>query len=198
MDLPVERSQRREVVGGGVGLFGLHPRQTVTTVHPSRAAFAQAAAPIVHGHLRDRAEHEAAGVPERKKGRDQERHDPQPHDPRDQPPAGHAREGLVGRRHQPPGKGDTLRLVGIEKGAARTPLEDGREFPGEVHRVADAGVHALAANGAVYVRRVAEQERAPFAEMIGDPVVDAISRKPVYPRDFDIHPRDYAAAHVIP
>ena len=77
-------------------------------------------------------------------------------------------------------------------------MQDGGEFPGEVHRVADAGVHALSTHGTVDVRGVAEQERATFAEMIGDPMVHAVGREPVHALDVDAHPLDHALAHVVP
>ena len=59
-------------------------------------------------------------------------------------------------------------------------MEDVGQFPGEVHGVADAGVHALAADGAVDVGGVAEEEHAASVEVIGDAVVDAIGREPVH------------------
>jgi hypothetical protein len=46
----------------------------------------------------------------------------------------------IGRGDQAPGVGDSLRLVAIEERRARPPAQDGGEFPGEVHRITDAGV----------------------------------------------------------
>ena len=56
----------------------------------------------------------------------------------------------------------------------RVAVHDGGELPGEVHRVADAGVHALSTDGAVDVGRVPEQEHAILAKMIGYAMVDAV------------------------
>ena len=58
--------------------------------------------------------------------------------------------------------------------------QDRRQLPGEIDRVADAGVHALAAGRAVDVRGVAEQEGAAVAEMLGHPVMHVIGREPVH------------------
>ena len=79
-----------------------------------------------------------------------------------------------------------------------TSVHDGGELPGEVHGVADAGVHALSADRTVDVRGVAEQERAALAEPIGDPMVHAVGREPVHALDVDAHPLDDAPAHVVP
>ena len=88
----------------------------------------------------------------------------QSHQPRHRSGARHDRERLVGGCHQAPGEGDAFRLVAVEERRVRTPLQDGGELPGQVHRVADAGVHALSAHGTVDVRGVAEQERATDAK----------------------------------
>jgi hypothetical protein len=104
----------------------------------------------------------------------------------------------IGRGDQAPGEGDSFRLVAIEERRVRAPAQDGGEFPGEVHRITDAGVHALSTHGTVDVRGVADQERATLAEMIGDPMVHVIGREPVHALDVDSHPLDHALAHVVP
>ena len=38
----------------------------------------------------------------------------------------------------------------------------------------------------------------PFAETIGDAMVDAVGREPVHALDVDAHPLDHALAHVVP
>ena len=122
----------------------------------------------------------------------------QPHQPGDRAGARHAREGPIGRRDQAPGECDSFRLVAVEKRRVRASMQDGGELPGQVHRVADAGVHALSADRTVDVRGVAEQERAALAEMIGDAMVHAVGREPVHALDVDAHPLDHALAHVVP
>ena len=74
------------------------------------------------------------------------------------------REGAIGRRDQAPREGDALGLVGVEQRGVGASVQHRGELPGEVHGVADAGVHPLAADGAVDVRGVAEQEGAALAE----------------------------------
>ena len=71
-----------------------------------------------------------------------------------------------------------LEGVGLEQ-ARRGPAQHGGQLPAEVGRVLKAGVHALGANGAVDVRRVAEQEHTPLLEFRGHPVVDVIRREPL-------------------
>ena len=122
----------------------------------------------------------------------------QSHLPSDGSVARHAGKHPIGRRDQAPGEGDSLRLVAVEERCVRPPVQDGGEFPGEVHRVSDAGVHALSTHGAVDVRRVAQQKRPTLAEMIGHPMVHAVGRKPVHAADIDAHPFDDALAHVVP
>ena len=122
----------------------------------------------------------------------------QSHQPRDRAGARDARKGLIGGHDQAPGEGDSLWLVAIEERRIRVPVEDGGEFPGEIHRVADAGVHALSAHRTVDMRGVAEQERTTFAKVIGDPMVHAVGREPVHALDVNAYPFDYALAHVVP
>src|ERR1700736_6894191 len=77
-------------------------------------------------------------------------------------------------------------------------MHHGREFPGQIYRVADASVHALSTHRTVDMRSVAEHERTTLAEMIGDPMVHAVGREPVHALDVDAHPVDHALAHVVP
>ena len=56
------------------------------------------------------------------------------------------------------GDGAPLRLVRVEQRRTRRAVHDERELPREVERVLHPGVHALAADGAVDVRRVARDE----------------------------------------
>ena len=77
-------------------------------------------------------------------------------------------------------------------------MEDVGQFPGEIHGVADAGVHALAADGAVDVGGVAEEEHAAFVEVIGDAVVDVVGAEPVHFVDVDAEAVDDGGADVVP
>ena len=80
----------------------------------------------------------------------------------------------------------------------RAVAENGGELPGEIDGVADAGVHALAADGRVNVRGVAEQEGAAVAEVFGDAVVDAVGGEPVHALDVDVNPVEDALGDVVP
>ena len=74
--------------------------------------------------------------------------------------AGGEREHAVGGGDEPAREGDAFGFVGVEQSCGGAAVQDVGEFPGEVDGVADAGVHALAADGAVDVGGVAEEEHA--------------------------------------
>src|SRR4051794_9972868 len=72
------------------------------------------------------------------------------------------------------------------------------ELPGEIHGVADAGVHALPADGTVDVCGVAEDKRTSLSKPIGDPMMHAVCREPIDPLDVETDPFEDALAHVVP
>src|SRR5206468_9221799 len=94
-----------------------------------------------------------------------------------------AGERLIGRRDQAACEGDALRLVAVEQRWIRASVQNRGELPGEIHGVADAGIHALTTHWTVNVGGVAEQERATLAEPIGDPMVHVVGREPVHALD---------------
>ena len=112
--------------------------------------------------------------------------------------ARHGRERSIGRGDEPPRERDPLRLVRVEDPIVGAPPEDRRQFPREVHRVADASVHPLTTHRAVNVCRVAQEERASTPEAIGDAMVNLVRRKPIDALDVDSHPFDDARAHIVP
>src|SRR5262249_48150925 len=71
------------------------------------------------------------------------------------------------------------------------------QFPGEIDGVAYASVHSLAAGGAMDMRCVAEQEGAPFLEVLRHAVVSGIGREPVHLFDFDPEIIDDPAADIL-
>ncbi len=71
-------------------------------------------------------------------------------------------------------------------------------FQREVHRVADAGVHALPADRRVNVRGIAEQKGAAVAEVLGDAMMDAVGGEPVDALDVDVNPVEDALGDVLP
>jgi len=80
----------------------------------------------------------------------------------------------------------------------RPRLQHCSELPREIDGVADSGVHALTANGAVNVRCIAQQKCAAVPEFRNDAVVDVIRREPIDPLDVDADPLDDAPADVVP
>src|SRR5262249_58202435 len=72
------------------------------------------------------------------------------------------------------------------------------QLPGEVHRIPDSGVHALAADRAVDMGGVTQQERAPFLEAVGDAMMDAIRREPVDTLNIEAHAAEEILTDVVP
>ena len=105
-------------------------------------------------------------------------------------------EHAIGGRDQPPGKADPFRLVAVEQLVGRMAGQNRRQLPGKIDGVADSGVHALTAGGAVDMGRIAEQEGAALAEMLRHPVMDVIGRKPVHLLDVDLEVLDRPVADV--
>ena len=125
-------------------------------MYVSGASLTQATFAVVQCGLRDRTKHEAPCGREREYGRNDGRHDIQAHAAGNRAVTRHGRERLIGRRDQAPREGDTFRLVAIEERSVGSAFHHSGDLPGEIHRVADAGVHTLSTDGAVNVRRVAE------------------------------------------
>ena len=82
--------------------------------------------------------------------------------------------------------------------SSAAPLEGRGKLPRQVHGVTDTGIHALAADRAVNVRRITEEERASAAEPVGDSMVHAIGREPVHAVDVDPHPLEHTPADIVP
>ena len=165
-------------------------------MHAAGFAFAERTPAIAEADLRDGLEGERPHRAEQERRRDGDRGDPQPDEVREAPFRGRQREDLVGSPHQPTGESDPFGLETVEQGVGRAAVEDGLELPGEIDGVADPRIHALAAGGAVDVRRVADQKGAPLPEMLGDAMVQPIGRKPVHCADFQPQIADRPAAHV--
>jgi len=79
--------------------------------------------------------------------------------------------------HLQDGRSDrvTLLVVAVEQRVGRAAVEDGGQFPAQVHGVLDAEVQPLPADRRVGVRRVAGEEDPPaaivgdMAEPVGEP-----------------------------
>ena len=90
-----------------------------------------------------------------------------------------------------------LRLVLVEAALVRAVAQHAGEPDAQLDRVLDAGVHALAAGGAVHVRGVAGEEHPPLPVAVGEPVVDAEPRAPhdvLHPRGRSRGPRASSSA----
>ncbi|MNV02550.1 hypothetical protein D3C71_927890 [compost metagenome] len=125
-------------------------------MHMSGSSHAQRHAPIIQGDLRHGAEEEFAGGFERSHFRYQERRQARAQQVGDAAFGGGEREDPVGGGHQFAGKRDALGFVGGEQFGLGTAAQYGREFPGQIDRIANPGIHALAAGGAVHMGGVAQ------------------------------------------
>src|SRR6202012_2271707 len=153
---------------------------------------------VVDGGLRDGAEegraHALRGGQAGKKARD----DLEGGEARELAVGGDGGEGLVGGGDEALGEGDAFGLEGVEDGRGRAIAKNGGELPGDVHGVADAGVHALPADGRVDVRGVAEEEDAAAAEVFGDAMVHAVAGEPIDVLDVDVDPIEDVLGDVVP
>jgi hypothetical protein len=106
------------------------------------------------------------------------------------------RECTIGGGHQPAREADALGLVAVEQGVRRAGRDHRGQFPGKIDGIADPGVHALATNRTMDMRRIAQQKGAALAKMIRDAVVHAIAREPVHLLDFNFQMVDRAVADI--
>ncbi len=103
----------------------------------------------------------------------------------------------VGRLDQLARENWPLQLETVEKAVIGLALQHGRELPGEVDGIADAGVHALSACRTVHMRGIAQQEDAAMPEAFGDPVMNAIGGEPVDLVDHEPNGADCFTADVL-
>ena len=200
VDLPVDGGERGEVVGG-VWCFWIRrdPGEAVAGFQVVGFALAERAVAVVDADLGDGAEHVGGGWLVKSKTRGRTRGDDVEADEAGEAAgAGGERECAVGGFDEAAGEGDAFGFVGVEQFCGGAVVEDVGQFPGEIHGVADAGVHALAADGAVDVGGVAEEEHAAFVEVLGDAVVDVVGAEPVYFVDVDAEAVDGGGADVVP
>src|SRR5579864_9034207 len=78
-----------------------------------------------------------------------------------------------------------LLLIAVEQALRRTATMDQRQLPGQVVRVLDDGINALAAHRAVDMHRVTSQKDAFMAVMSRGPVVDTEVGQPARVADAD-------------
>lgn len=78
----------------------------------------------------------------------------------------------------------------------RRALQHVRYLPAEVDGIADSGVHALTACRTMDVAGIANKESVSHPEFVGDAMVDAIGREPIYLGHFDIEARFDLGANI--
>ena len=120
--------------------------------------FTQCATAIVDRRLGDGSKRKAADCLYRQQSRQQRWYEVQSQRARDDGGARNAGKCLIGRRHQPSCKGDSLRLVCVEYWNARAFAQNRGELPCEIHRISDAGVHTLPADRTMDVCRIAQEK----------------------------------------
>ncbi|GAB3784108.1 hypothetical protein GCM10028797_12620 [Dyella agri] len=76
-------------------------------------------------------------------------------------------------------------------------VQHGGKFPCQVYRIADAGIHALAAGRAVDMRGVAQQKHTPLPEGRCHPVMHVVGREPVHLHDVESEMCDRAWTDVV-
>src|SRR5262249_37935817 len=94
-------------------------------------------------------------------------------------------------------KSDALGFVAVQQRVGRAARKNRLQFPCEIDRIADAGVHTLSAGWAMRGLGAAEQEGAYLPEVLGHAVVDAIGREPVDFLDLDLEIVDDPPADIL-
>src|SRR5262249_24154668 len=182
MDLPSHCLQGLVIVD----IAGDDTRQPITAVDGASPSLVQGAMAIFDHDLRYRPEHEFTKGAEFHQCRKY---------PQRESRADYLGDLSLGRyQHEHPVRGldqpaceiEALGFVAVQQRVGRATRKNRLQFPGEIDRIADAGVHALSAGGAMNVRRVAKQEGAAFPEVLRHAMVDAIGREPVDLLDFDL------------
>src|SRR4029078_7170308 len=107
--------------------------------------------------LRDRSEEKSAHCRKTKHGRRDRGNEPRSHEPRQLTLTRHDRETTIRRLAESPREGNALCLVRVEYGGGvGLTLDHRRKLPREIDRVANTGIHPLAADRTVDVGGVTE------------------------------------------
>ena len=106
-------------------------------------------------------------------------------------PAGQGQHGGADRM--------TLRVVGVQQPAGRPAVHGRGQFPAQVDRVLEAGVHPLRTRGRMRVRRVAGQEDPPVPVRRDLAALAAVTRGPAHVAGPEVLARDpdQAAPHLV-
>src|SRR5215469_2861896 len=193
MDLPNHCLQGLVIVD----IAGDDPRQPIAAVNGASPSLVQGAMAIIDHDLRYRPEHESTKGAEFYQHRKYRRRESRADDVGDLSLGRYQHEHPVRGLDQAACESDALGFVAVQQRVGRAARKNRLQFPGEIDRIADAGVHTLSAGGAMDVRGVAEQERAALAEVLRHAMVDAIGREPVDLLDFDLEIVDDPPADVL-
>jgi hypothetical protein len=151
----------------------------------------------MNSRLRNQPEHCVARGCEANGDREYQWHDETPRDFTADPFGNQWREGSIGGRDQGSGEANAFRLVSIQQGRVGAPLNGVRELPAEVYRIADSGIHALTAYGAVNVPRIAQKEGLPHAEPLRDAMMNTVCREPIQFRNLNIELTLYSVTKIV-
>ncbi len=156
------------------------PGQTIPSVYLSSVALAQRTIRIMNSRLRNQPKYCVARRCEANSDREYQWHDEAPRDFTADTFGNQRREGSIGGRDKGSGEANAFRLVSIQQGRFGAPLNDVRELPAEVDRVADSGIHALTTYGAMDMPRVAQKKALFHAEPFGDAMANTVCREPIH------------------
>src|SRR6185312_16692780 len=106
-------------------------------------------------------------------------------------------EDSIGGVNQPPRKSNPLSLVTGKQLVASLVSQHRRQFPRQVDRITDTGVHSLTTRRAVDVPRVSREEGPPLAEMIRDTMMHAVGREPVHLAHLNLQRVDRGSRYVL-
>src|SRR6516225_889205 len=193
MDLPNHCLQGLIIVD----IAGDGPRQPIAAVNGASPPLVQSAMAIIDHDLRYRPEHEFTKAAEFHQCGKYRRHESRADDVGDLSLGRYQHEHPVRGLDQAACESDAFGFVAVQQRVGRATRKNRLQFPGEIDRIADAGIHALSAGGAMDVRGVAEQEGAAFPEVPRHAVVDAIGREPVDLLDFDLDIVDDPPADIL-
>src|SRR5262249_6109071 len=193
MDLPSHCLQRLVIVD----IAGDDPRQPIAAMNGASPSLVQSAMAIIDHDLRYRPEQEFTKEAEFHQRREYRRHKSRADDLSELSFGGGKGEHPVRGLDQAVCESDALGFVAVQQRVGRAARKNRLQVTGEIDRIADAGIHALSAGGAMDVRGVADQEGAAFPEVPRHAVVDAISREPVDLLDFDLDIVDDPPADIL-
>src|SRR4051794_15364069 len=142
MDLPPDRLQRLVIVKIADG----DPRQPVAAMNAARLSLAQGATAIIDDDLRHGPEQEFTEDLEFCQGREHRRHGARANDVGDLSLGRCNSEYAVRGVDQSTGESDTLGVIAVQQRVGCATRKNRLNFPREIDRIPDAGVHSLPAS----------------------------------------------------